>query len=360
MDIAALQAEVEAKKAMLLKYQQQQEQQDDEDVEYDEEFEEEVVEVDEDGNEYIVEYEEEVIDDDDDGEEYEEVEEEYYEEEDVEESPPTPAPAPAPVRASPTPTRSTPARVAAPAVPAAKTSPAPVATPKQPQTPADGDKKTGGLGSRFKNMMIRPSSEKKEAAPKATAGETKPAVKTRQVRKIRRKKAAEEPSPPAETAGTTTTPEEETGDPDEPKLIHTLVVVKDDASGKELSRTETGKPPPKFQRPGQEKRYHTKTVTRTKVRGNKKTIEVTSKTYEKPRPAKQYETGVKFDTTRSTERHPARKTTDWQQPVWAQKNVLKAGGGSSAIYSGANLEKPITTATTRRSNKGQLSFTIER
>jgi len=299
-----------------------------------EDYDEEVVEIDEDGNEVVVEY---VFED-------EEVEEESAE-----------GGGPLPDRAFPkTPN------------PSAKDV---VASVKE-TGPAADKQGLGGLGKRLKKIIKkRPikkgqkSAETEVATASATTttkGHSSPEkTKKKKLRKVQMKKESPttgdtDPAPAAAGA------EETEEDPKEPKLVYTLTVVKDD-KGDEISREETGKAPPRFAPPHQQKRYVTKKKIRSRVTGfdRKKTVEEITMTYEKPGPF-HYEANLPASALRATtERNPARKTTEWEKPVWAKNNVFE--NSTCGIYSGANLEKPITSATTnKKGDSGSFSFSVER
>jgi hypothetical protein len=144
--------------------------------------------------------------------------------------------------------------------------------------------------------------------------------------------------------------------PNQPAAVYSISVVRDETTGREISRTVTGKKPPHYQPQGpNEKRYMTKTFrkTRTNPVNRHKEVEETTITYEKPK-SPIFEQTLPAAALRPTnELNPARRTTNWEQPAWA-KNKMEVRIG------GANLEKPITAATTNRKNAGALSFTIER
>jgi hypothetical protein len=226
------------------------------------------------------------------------------------------------------------------------------------------------IGSRFKNLVARPPQASEtptkkgvQQAPAPTAppvgneGALQP-KKTRHVRRIRKPRGepggdAQDQAPDASNHG------EDEEDANQPKAVYTLSVVRDETTGREISRTVTGKKPPHYQPQGpNEKRYMTKTYlkTRTNPVNRHKEVEETSVTYEKPRSPIFEQTLPSSALLPTNELNPARKTNQWEQPIWV-KNKMEAG---SSIRTGANLEKPITTATTSRKNAGALSFTIER
>jgi hypothetical protein len=233
------------------------------------------------------------------------------------------------------------------------------------------------IGSRLKNLVARPpqalgapSEGAPQQAPAPAAGpgqgtedggapQTK---KTRQVRRIRKPRGGEKDG---EAQGQVSeVPElgkdDEEVDANQPTAVHTVSVVRDETTGRELSRTVTGKKPPHYQPQGpNEKRYMTKTYrkTRTNPVNRHKEVEETVVTYEKPRSPIFEQTLPASALLPTNELNPARKTSQWEQPVWV-KNKMEAG---SSIRTGANLEKPITAATTtNRKSAGALSFTIER
>lgn len=235
-----------------------------------------------------------------------------------------------------------------------------------------------GFGDRFKNLLVRekkPEATGKEITPASIRGEQeppkttrkvklslrgngdneknksatdKPKKKTKRIRRVRRKKKKGETG--EEEALDTRSSAQTEEDPNAPKVVHTLIVTRD-AQGREIDRQETGKAPPRFRRPDDDKRYVTKTNRRTVINAysrNKTTVE-TSITYEKPKLSIE---GGAIEYKPTTTYYPARKTTDWEKPDWAKSGGLKSTAATS------NLEKPITSATSK--NKGSLSFTINR
>jgi hypothetical protein len=236
------------------------------------------------------------------------------------------------------------------------------------------------IGSRFKNLVARPAhgveapNEGVQQAPvpaPATAAGPEPGTnagasvpkKTRQVRRVRKPRGgggggggdAEDQVLQVADLGK----DEEVEEANQPKAVYTISVVRDETTGKEISRTVTGKKPPHYQPQGpNEKRYMTKVYrkSRTNPVNRHREVEETTVTYEKPRSPIFEQTLPASALLPTNELNPARKTNQWEQPVWV-KNKMEAG---STIRTGANLEKPITSATTTRKNAGALSFTIER
>lgn len=232
------------------------------------------------------------------------------------------------------------------------------------------------LGSRFKSLVARPphgagapnNEGARPPAPspsdpeptEARGGATQPR-KTRQVRRVRKPRGGGGGGGEAEVQ-VPASAELEKGEAEganQPKAVYTLSVVRDETTGREISRTATGKKPPHYQPQGpNEKRYMTTTYrkSRTNPVNRHREVEETTVTYEKPRSPIFEETLPASALLPTNELNPARKTNQWEQPVWV-KNKMEAG---STIRAGASLEKPITAATTNRKNAGALSFTIER
>lgn len=271
-------------------------------------------------------------------------------------------------------------------------------TPPPPNT-TDNAK---GLGSRFKNLMKRSDSSPKESpvyvgpppppetAPKRSpvvAGKAAPTVpapvpeapprkvkKTRQIRRVRKPKGTPDGSGGGgddtdavvgTTGGTTATTNTEGNDNNTnepaPKVVYTQTIVRDETTGRELSRESTGRRPPHYQPQGpNEKRYATKTYRKTRVNPVNRHKEVEERTVitEKPRSVS-YERELPASALRPTPEHnPARLTTEWEKPSWAVQHGARVA--ASSLRTGVQLEKPITAATTNRKNAGTLSFTIER
>jgi hypothetical protein len=206
-------------------------------------------------------------------------------------------------------------------------------------------------GSRLKNLVSRPeqgTEERRALGP--VQGET-PSPSKRKIRRIRKPREHVEGN-----NGTDSVDEVAGEDPSQPVAVYSLSIVRDETTGREISRTVTGKKPPHYQPQGpNEKRYMTKTYrkTRTNPVNRHKEVEETTITYEKPMSSIYEQTLPAAALKPTTELNPARRTTNWEQPVWV-KNKMEVRIGS------ANLEKPITAATTNRKNAGSLSFTIER
>jgi hypothetical protein len=229
--------------------------------------------------------------------------------------------------------------------------------------------KQPSLVSRFKNHVLRPEQgaerpqetgnvpdQESASAVLSKTAETEPQPRSR--RKVRRIRKARGDEAVNETgAKMETVYEAVEEDPNQPVAVHSLSILRDETTGREISRAETGKKPPHYQPQGpNEKRYMTKTYrkTRTNPVNRHKEVEETTIAYEKPR-SPIFEQTLPAAALRPTpELNPPRKTTSWEKPVWV-KNKMEAG---SSCFD--NLEKPVTTATTTRKNAGALSFTIER